>query len=254
MAACPFALPFFSRSSSACSRFSPKGAHHEVRRLASELSSANQRLREYAVQAEELSATRERNRFAREIHDTLGHFLTVANIQLEAARTLWATDPDRAQEAVFKAQTFTQEGLQDVRRSVASLRNSPLDNKSLAQAFQELMTSGGNEKSAVEFTILGTPRPLSSPVELSLYRAAQEGLTNARKHSHANLVHVQLDFQADHSVLLSVNDNGCGTNASPPSGGFGLRGLQERAQLLGGSVEIATAPNAGFTLKFQVPV
>ena len=228
-------------------------ARNEVQRLAAELRVANCRLREYAVQAEELSATRERNRIAREIHDSLGHFLTVTNVQLEAARALWPTDPVRAQEAVQKAQAFTQEGLQDIRRSVASLRNSPLDSRPLAQALQDLVSAGGPDKPAAKFAVLGKPRNLSSPVELSLYRAAQEGLTNARKHANAERVEMVLDFQAAQTISLRVHDDGIGTADHARSGGFGLRGLRERAQLLGGTLEIETAPNAGFTLKFQVP-
>ena len=228
-------------------------ARSEVQRLAAELTAANRQLREYAVQAEELSATRERNRIAREIHDTLGHFLTVANVQLEAARALWSADPARAREAVQKAQAFTQEGLQDIRRSVAALRNSPLDNKPLTQALQELVNAMSTEKPLAELAVLGTPRKLSPPVELSLYRAAQEGLTNTHKHSSAEQVRVVLDFQAAQTVVLSVGDDGVGAADHAGSGGFGLRGLRERAQLLGGTVEIETAPSAGFTLKFQVP-
>lgn len=228
-------------------------ARSEVQRLAAELREVNGRLREYAVQAEELSATRERNRIAREIHDSLGHFLTVVNVQLEAAHVLWSTDPARAQEAVLKAQAFAQEGLQDIRRSVASLRNSPLDNKPLPEALHELVAAAASEKPATRFSVLGTPRKLSSPVELALYRAAQEGLTNARKHSHAAGVQVALDFQAPQTVSLCVRDDGTGAADPAKSGGFGLRGLRERAQLLGGSLEIETAPNAGFILRFQVP-
>jgi signal transduction histidine kinase len=228
-------------------------ARNEVQRLAQELGEANRRLREYAVQAEELSATRERNRIAREIHDTLGHFLTVANVQLEAARVLAPTDPAKAREAAGKAQAFVQEGLQDIRRSVAALRSSPLDNKPLAQALQELVNLANTESPAADFAVLGTPRKLASPVELSLYRAAQEGLTNARKHAHAKSLRVRLDFQIERTVALSVQDDGDGAAMGPEQSGFGLRGLRERAHLLGGTLEIQTAPNAGFLLKFEVP-
>lgn len=228
-------------------------ARNEVQRLAAELREANRRLREYAVQAEELSATRERNRIAREIHDSLGHFLTVANVQIEAARALAPTDPGRAREATGKAQAFIQEGLQDIRRSVAALRSSPLDQKSLIQALPELLGATGADSLAAELVVLGTVRSLPSPVELSLYRAAQEGLTNARKHSNAKHAWVTLDFQNEHSVTLSVQDDGIGAASGPDQSGFGLRGLRERAQLLGGSLNTRTAANTGFLLKFEVP-
>jgi signal transduction histidine kinase len=228
-------------------------ARSEVQRLAAELGAANRRLREYAVQAEELSATRERNRIAREIHDSLGHFLTVANVQLEAARALAPTNPAQAHAAVGKAQAFIQEGLQDIRRSVASLRTSPLANKPLSQALHELVDASGAETPVAEFALRGAPRDLPPPVELSLYRAAQEGLTNARKHARAQHVSVVLDFRTERAVLLSVQDDGCGATNELEQGGFGLRGLRERAQLLGGALRIQTAPNAGYVLNFEVP-
>lgn len=228
-------------------------ARNEVQRLAEELRAANDQLREHAVQAEELSATRERNRIAREIHDTLGHFLTVANIQLEAARSLGSSDPDRAAKAVVKAQSFVQEGLQDIRRSVAALHNSPLDNKPLTQALQELLTATRAGKPASELVILGQPRNLSSPAELSLYRAAQEGLTNVHKHAEAQKVQVILDFQTAGMVSLCVHDDGKGAATESHVEGFGLRGLRERANLLGGKMQIKSIPDAGFNLKLEVP-
>ncbi len=228
-------------------------ARNKVQRLASELETANRQLREYAVQAEELAVTRERNRIAREIHDSLGHYLTVVNVQIEAARVLDATDPGRAREAIAKAQAFTQEGLQDIRRSLAALRASPMDNKSLAEALQSLVAASNGAGLQTEFTRQGTPRKLASPVELSLYRAVQEGLTNARKHAGAQQVRVILDFSATDKASVTVQDNGKGAAAETTNHGFGLLGLRERAQLLNGSLRVETQPDAGFTLKLEVP-
>jgi len=228
-------------------------SRHDVQRLATELEAVNRRLREYAVQAEELAVTRERNRIAREVHDSLGHYLTVVNVQLEAARTLESSDPARARAAIAKAQAFTQEGLQDIRRSLASLRASPLDNKSLTEALQELVSTGNGAGLPAVYELQGTPRPLASPAELSLYRAVQEGLTNARKHAQAGQVRVILNFQSADKTSVSVQDNGLGADLEKAGGGFGLLGLRERAHLLGGTVQIESRPNAGFTLKLEVP-
>jgi signal transduction histidine kinase len=228
-------------------------ARNEVQRLAGELSEANRRLREYAVQAEELSANRERIRLAREVHDSLGHYLTVVSVQLEAARALWASDSSRAREALAKAQTLAQEGLQDIRRSVASLRSSPLDNKPLAEALRALVADDSQTVPAAAFQVIGAPRDLASPVALSMYRAAQEGLTNARKHARATHVSVLLDFRSPSTVALTVSDDGRGAEGAGDSGGFGLLGLRERALLLGGNVRVQTAPGEGFTLTFEVP-
>ncbi len=229
-------------------------ARSEVQRLASELESANRQLREYAVQAEELAVTRERNRIAREIHDSLGHYLTVVNVQIEAARALESNgDPAKAREAIAKAQAFTQEGLQDIRRSLAALRASPLDNKSLADALRELVAASQGAGLPTEFELQGTPRQLTSPVELSLYRAVQEGLTNARKHAQAGQVRVILNFQTADKTSVLVQDDGLGAVLEKTSHGFGLLGLRERAHLLGGKVLVETGSNVGFKLKLEVP-
>lgn len=228
-------------------------ARNQVQRLASELEVANRQLREYAVQAEELAVTRERNRIAREIHDSLGHYLTVVNVQLEAARVLEAGDPVRAREAIAKAQAFTQEGLQDIRRSLAALRSSPLDNRSLPEALKELVAASNEAGTRTNFELQGTPRQLASPAELSLYRATQEGLTNARKHAQAGQVLVLLDFSAAGKISVTIKDNGIGSAPEKTIGGFGLMGLRERAHLLGGTVQVETRPNTGFLLKLEVP-
>jgi len=108
-------------------------ARREVERLAQQLGTANQQLREYAVQVEELATTQERNRLAREIHDSLGHYLTVINVQLNAAQTIFDQDPDRAKTAIERAQRLAQDGLAEVRQSVAALRSTPTANRPLPE-------------------------------------------------------------------------------------------------------------------------
>ncbi|HEX9048726.1 MAG TPA: sensor histidine kinase [Verrucomicrobiae bacterium] len=229
-------------------------ARGEVERLAGKLSEANQKLREYAVQTEELAVTRERNRLAREIHDSIGHSLTVVNVQLEAARALLASNPARVEDALNKAQTLTQQGLQDIRRSVGALRGSPVDDQPLAEALRQMVNQSGAGGLAVEMEVRGEPRVLSPPARLTLYRAGQEGLTNARKHARAARVRLTLDFQSAAKVTLTVTDDGPGADGNViGAGGFGLLGLRERAQLLGGAVRAQTSPGAGFTLAVEVP-
>ena len=224
----------------------------QMEKLAGELGEANARLRQHAVQVEELSVTRERNRLAREIHDSLGHYLTVVNVQIEAARTLWDQDPVRARDALAKAQTYTREGLQDIRRSVATLRASPLDNKTLVEALQQIVAENNGTGLPAELRVLGKSRALSSPVELTLYRAGQEGLTNVRKHAQARNAGLVLNFETATEVCLTVSDNGIGAEQNITDG-FGLLGLRERAQLLGGEIKVQTSPGAGFTLGIKVP-
>ena len=150
-------------------------ARSQVQRLAAELGEANRQLREYSVRVEELAATRERNRIARQVHDSLGHYLTVVNVQTQAARALGSSYPARALEAVAKAQSFAREGLRDVRLSLAALRASPLDDKSLADGVRELVAGSCGAGTRAEFRLLGEPRKLSSPAELSLAAPRRKG-------------------------------------------------------------------------------
>jgi signal transduction histidine kinase len=220
-------------------------------RARSELSDAHRKLREYSVQIEDLATVKERNRLAREIHDGLGHYLTVVNVQIEAARAVLESDPPRALDALHKAQSLAQGGLEEVRRSVAALRASPVENRPLPETVALLVDEGCAAGLEVEFTIEGEPRLLPPRIELTLYRAAQEGLTNVRKHSGATSVEVLLDYQDDGRVRLVVHDDGVGSD--DPSGGFGLLGVRERVYLLGGSVNVRTVPGQGFTLEVEIP-
>jgi len=228
-----------------------RSARAEVEQLASQLGEANQKLREYAVQAEDLAAMQERNRMARDIHDGLGHYLTVINVQLEAALAVLDNDPGRSRDAIAKALALTHQALADVRRSVAALRMAPTESRPLADAIMELVEENRSAGIITELSILGQRRPLAPQADLTLYRAVQEALTNVRKHAHASRVDLTLDYSNSDRVRLVVEDNGVG--APDPSVGFGLLGVQERVQTLGGKTEMRTAPLQGFTLVVEVP-
>ncbi|MBM4422085.1 MAG: sensor histidine kinase [Chloroflexi bacterium] len=208
-------------------------------------------MREYAAQAEELATARERNRLAREIHDGLGHYLTVINVQIEAARAVMESDAARAASALSKAQSLAKEGLADVRRSVAALRASPIENRPLAEAIAALVEECRAAGLRADFLVNGATRRLAPQAELTLYRAAQEGLTNVRKHAHASFVSVTLDYDDPARVRLTVKDNGGGGGNA--NGGFGLIGVRERAQLLGGQMKMDTGMGEGFALEVELP-
>lgn len=228
-------------------------ARNEVQRLATDLREANHRLAEYAAQIEELATMRERNRVAREIHDNLGHYLTVVNVQIEAAKTIMDSQPKKAQDALDKAQRLTQEGLAAVRHSVSALRESPLENQTLVEALEPLALELREAGLVAELTIEGDPTKRDPKIELTLYRAVQEGLTNVRKHARASRVDIWLRYTPE-QTSLTVKDNGVGTNlADRHSGSFGLIGIQERVQLLNGRMEIKTAPQQGFQFTITLP-
>lgn len=223
----------------------------EIERLAAELREANDQLRAYALQVEELATTQERNRLAREIHDGLGHYLTAISMQLQAARAVWDGDPARAADALGKAQTLAREALADVRRSVAALRGSPAEERPLPEMLAPLLEESRAAGIHAELTVHGAPRRLSTQAALALYRAAQEGLTNVCKHARASRVELVLDYGDASGVRLTVRDDGVG--AQNTNGGFGLIGLRERVQYLGGDLRIHTADGQGFALEVKVP-
>jgi signal transduction histidine kinase len=232
-------------------RLNEQQARENAEQLMAELEKANVQLAAYATQAEELAITQERNRLAREIHDNLGHYLTTVNVQIEAAKVVMDSDPERALDAMNKAQELAQKGLARVRESVAALRESPVSNRLLHQAIEFLVKETQSTGIVTEFEVVGEPQALEHKVALALYRAAQEGLTNVRKHARASRVDVLLDFQPG-KVSLAVRDNGVG--AAETTGGFGLLGIRERMQLLGGRLEISTGVGKGFCLTASVPV
>jgi signal transduction histidine kinase len=215
-----------------------------------ELAAANERLRGYAAQAEELATTQERNRVARDIHDGLGHHLTVVQMQVQAARAVLATDPGRADAVLAKAQQQSTEALAEVRRSVAALRERRAA-PPLRTALEGLAAETSAAGVPTELRVDGAPRALPPESEESLFRAAQEGLTNVRKHAGATAARVLLHF-GDDRVCLEVRDDGRGLPATAPDG-FGLLGLRERAARIGGRLDVATAPGGGTTLLVEVP-
>ena len=215
------------------------------------LAKANQLLRDHAAQVEELATTKERNRLAREIHDSLGHYLTVVNVQISAAQAIFDQDRPRALDHLSKAQALTQEGLAEVRHSVAALRASPTESRPLPEALARLVEQWNAAGLRTSFVVAGTIRSLTPQVNLTLYRTAQEALTNVGKHAHATNVDLHLDYRDEGSVHLSVKDDGVGSDNS--EGGFGLLGVRERVQQLSGVVRVRTASGKGFALDVEIP-
>lgn len=209
------------------------------RRTREELAVANDRLRAYADQAEQLATTQERNRVARDIHDGLGHHLTVVRMQLQAARAvLGAGETDRAGELLDKAGEQAREALEEVRRSVGALREPRT--VPLPDAVRSLAGS---------VVVTGTVRAVPPAVEEALYRVAQEGLTNVRKHAKASAASVTLAYEPDR-VRVEIRDDGVGPGEGE---GFGLVGLKERLAAVGGAVSLSPAADGGAVLRAEVP-
>ncbi len=218
------------------------------------LSIAIERARLFA-RSSEFGALEERNRLAREIHDTLAQGLAGIALQLETADALLAADrePPAVRRALEQAIRLTRSNLEEARRSVMDLRAVPLEGSSLSQALQALAEEF-QEKHALQviFESSGGARPLPVRIEAGLYRIAEEALTNVTQHAHADHVYLKLLVFTD-KVQLEVIDDGKGFEPQQiPSNRFGLVGLNERAKLMGGKLAIRSEPGTGTEVIVEV--
>jgi two-component system, NarL family, sensor kinase len=199
----------------------------------------------------ESAQTEERNRLAREIHDTIAQDLSAIAFQLEAAEALLAqqTDPERVRRSVAAALDLTRKGLEEARRSVLDLRAAPLEGRTLPAALAALA-----EEAGVIFESSPAIAPLPPAVEVGLYRIAQEALQNALRHAAASRIFLRLETSSDR-VRLVVQDDGKGfPEGSASTSRFGLVGMRERARLLGGSFQVESSPGAGTRITAEVPL
>jgi signal transduction histidine kinase len=172
-------------------------------------------------------------------------------MNVQAARAVLASDPAKADAVLARAQQQAREALAEVRRSVATLRE-PRTVPPLGDALDALVADTSAAGVPTELQVTGIVRALSPEVEESLFRAAQEGLTNVRKHAAARRARLLLAYGNDGTVQLEVGDDGLGTAAVAEGAGFGLLGLRERAARLGGSVDVVSEPGHGTTVRVAV--
>ncbi|MGB0560800.1 MAG: sensor histidine kinase [Spirulinaceae cyanobacterium] len=230
------------------------------RRSREQLAIANQQLRDYALRAEDLATLQERNRIAREIHDSLGHSLTVFNLHLEAALRLLEVDPPEAKALLYEAKDQGKQALQEVRASVRTLRAHPLKGQTLEVAIAALIEDVQRSTGIQPQLHLESPAGLPEPLKTALYRIVQEGLTNICKYAQAS--HIRLSLQSnqqpcqgsDQELRLVLEDNGKGFNTQQNLTGFGLQGMRERARSLGGSCQIQSAIGKGCRIVVQLPL
>jgi len=212
------------------------------------------------------AALAERQRLARDMHDVLAHSLSGLVLQLEGARLLASADPSDARLAgtIDRAHQLAKNGLDEARRAIGMLRDDELPGPdrliALARAFEE------DTGVKCGFAATGKPRELRSAVKLALYRVTQEALTNVRKHAHPDRVDIRLeykpsevnlvveDFMANRPVEPRAPVSGAegGITGDRDSGGYGLTGMRERAELLGGTLAAASTSH-GFRVLLQVP-
>ncbi|MCG8401590.1 MAG: sensor histidine kinase [Firmicutes bacterium] len=225
-----------------------------VEKLLSELEVSHRQLHEYVEKVAELATIEERNRLARDIHDCLGHYLTVINVQLEKAMAFRNRNPQEADQAVNNAKRLAGEALQDIRRSVGTLRNTQ-ETFSLVQALTGLVNNLQSSQLSIELEVDGCEKGFSQQSLMTLYRAAQEGLTNIQKHAQASHVTMSLKFY-EKEASLYIADNGQGFDTGMLGKNethYGLKGVQERLELIQGSIKLESAPGQGTKLLITVP-
>jgi signal transduction histidine kinase len=218
------------------------------------LAQANARLVGYTATLEQLAVSRERNRLARELHDTLAHSLSAIAVQLEAADALWEAAPDEAHARLTRSLDTTRDGLDETRRAMQALRASPLEDLGLALAVRALAESAAaRNRLAVDVRAPETVERLSPAVEQCVYRVAQEALENVTRHANAQHVSVGLEVQGGR-VVLTVADDGQGFDVATAlaEDRFGLRGMRERAELVGGRLDVASASSQGTSVRLTV--
>ncbi len=203
-----------------------------------------------AATVEQLTESRERNRLAREMHDTLAHSLTGLSVQLQALGRLMASDPDAAQAQLKAAQATVRDGIGEARRSIQALRATPLADLGLSEALRQLCRSYA-ERLAIAFDChIDDVGALDPATEQAIYRTAEAALANVEQHAGAAQVSVRLE-QEDGALTLRVRDDGVGFDAEAvASDRYGLAGMRERAVGIGATLDVRSGLGLGTEIAF----
>jgi signal transduction histidine kinase/ligand-binding sensor domain-containing protein len=216
------------------------------------------RLRLLRAQREFNAVLGERNRIAREIHDTLAQGYVGISVQLEVLSELLRLNKvDAAAKHLNTTRGYVREGLADARQSIWALRSHDSGETTLPVRMRRMVEQAGGHGLEAQFSIYGAYRPLPPGTEREILRVAQEAIHNVKKHAAASKLTVQLEYRPG-EIALEVRDNGRGFEASIPQtdsqpGHYGLTGMRERAAAIGGSLEVASARDAGTTVRLRAP-
>jgi signal transduction histidine kinase len=211
-----------------------------------QLEVAHQRLRRHAATVEQLAVSRERNRLARDLHDTLAHSLSALTVQLQALRTLVVNDPDAVQEAVDDLSALARRGLEESRQAIQALRTDRVETMGLANALQDtLQAFQARTGVQANLNVAGEESDLTAEETQVLFRIAEEALTNVERHASARQVTVRLARGRDR-IDLVIQDNGIGFDpATVVRDRYGLTGMQERAEMIGATLDVISRSNGG---------
>ena len=229
-----------------------KGQREQRRALAE----ANQKLIQHAATLEQLTTSRERIRISRELHDTLAHTLSAMAVQIEALLTIWEPIPDKVNDMLDQMLTTTRSGLDETRRALSALRASPLEEMGLALAVSSLAEDTASRCGQVlELDVVDNLDDLSPAVEQCYYRVAQEALVNIANHASARRITLLLEHNA-HGIAMTITDDGVGYDLNgefnQSSSKFGIKGMRERAELIGAQFNIESQPGEGTTITLNL--
>lgn len=218
------------------------------------LRQTNDQLRQYALRIEDQATLQERNRIAREIHDALGHALTAQSIQLENALLFLPPDAKETKSFLQEAKQLGARALQEVRRSVSTLRADPLKGQSLETAIASSVMEFQQTTGMMPDYTIQLSQPIPREISTALYRIVQESLTNIYKHSAATRVKIHL-WDTPEAIHLQIDDNGQGFDPQRNTTGFGLQGMRERTAALGGQFFLVSQPGLGcrITVSIRLP-
>ncbi|MBW4681770.1 MAG: sensor histidine kinase [Microcoleus vaginatus WJT46-NPBG5] len=214
---------------------------------------ANAQLRQYALRIEDQATLQERNRIAREIHDALGHALIAQSIQLENALLFLPAGAEKTASFLREAKQLGSTALQEVRRSVSTLRSDVLQGQSLEAALLKAVSEFRQTTGIVPQWRIHLPQAIPNEISTTLYRIVQESLTNICKHSNATAITIHIQEIAG-MIHLQINDNGRGFKPEQNTTGFGLQGMRERTAALGGQFFLASQPTKGCRITVSIPL
>jgi len=228
---------------------------YRMRRLITELEDAHARLARSAAQAEELAALRERTRLARDLHDNLGHALGIIAVKLEVAERLYCHDAARGAAELAATRALARASMAELRSSLANLRTPPPGDTDLARTLSTLAAEA-SARSQLVITCCADDLPaLPAPIADTMWRVAREALTNVERHARAQTAALSLVLQ-NGVLLLRITDDGVGLSAlaQQQPNHYGIVGMRERIEALGGSLTVMTPGHGGTIIEAQVPL
>ncbi len=248
-------------------RFERNSLVKQLAQRNSELEEAQRQLAQSVTQEQELAVLRERTRLAREMHDTIGHALVLISVKLEAAQRLRERDPERCDRELESTKQIARETMTALRASIANLRSPVLEHERISQALSRAAHELGQRTGLdVTYTLEADIDFLPEALEETLWKVSQEALTNIEKHAHASHVQVRIS-RRDEKLLLSIHDDGIGLPQavyqsqkagsivySSFNGHYGLRGMRERIEAVGGHLALHTGEGQGTIIEVELPL